>query len=138
MPSSERGAERRQHKASFASTTTADGNDAQTERDHASSLDKAPPQPSLGQPSAALLKQLASLRNRLKSLRSSFSLLLIYATIFMDFMGLTLLTPSMRFLVDADNPGAFEDYRCEAAPISSTGLPGSTGLPRISWSQGVL
>jgi MFS family permease len=74
---------------------------------------------------SALRHHVELLRMRLSLVRRNLSLLLVYATIFLDFMGTTLLSPGMRFLVDPSHDDAFEDFRpprgCAHAEEASSG-----------------
>ena len=59
----------------------------------------------------ALKLQVTALSHRLDVVRRNFALLLIYMTVFLDFIGITLLSPGMRFMIDPTNAGAFDDIR---------------------------
>jgi len=87
--------ERRQHKATLVTRTTQVNHNIIR----------------LTRPTETLLAQVMALRGRLDSVRRNISLLLVYATIFLDFIGVTLLTPGMRFLVDPVHPDSFDDFR---------------------------
>ena len=51
------------------------------------------------------------LRHKLALWQRNASLLLIYFTVFIDFIGITLLSPGLRFMVDPLHPEAFTDLR---------------------------
>ena len=82
---------------------------------------------------SALMDQVGHLRHRLDTVRRNFALLLIYMTVFLDFIGITLLSPGMRFMIDPKDPGAFTDIRlppeCQEATdqMNSTSLAGCAG-----------
>ena len=59
----------------------------------------------------SLMLQVTHLRHRLDVVKRNFALLLIYMTVFLDFIGITLLSPGMRFMIDPANAGAFDDIR---------------------------
>ena len=68
----------------------------------------------------ALRKRVLDLNQRLQAVRRNFALILIYATVFMDFIGITLLSPGMRFMVDPRDPGAFYDFRHECVWVANS------------------
>ena len=110
--------ERKQHKTSLVTSSTVQI-DPVAPSTFETPTQRRPAALKLGQSTAKLLSQVTELRSRLNSWRASFSIGLVYATIFLDFIGVTLLTPGMRFLVDPTHPGAFDDYRCPAPSASA-------------------
>ena len=55
-------------------------------------------------------------------------LLLVYLCVGLDFMGVTLIMPSIRFLVLPTDPGAFDDIRDGSTDLASLGGPGQAIL----------
>ena len=111
--------ERTQHKATLFS-----GSPARTGPSDVSSTHVGrPPLQQRRSLSAELLlqNQILALQTRLSSIRRNFSLLLVYATICLDFLGITLLSPGMRFLVSPNHDDAFYDFRNASCAHSSGG-----------------
>ncbi|KAL1530116.1 hypothetical protein AB1Y20_001036 [Prymnesium parvum] len=97
--------------------------------------------------SSFLAARVASLQARILTIRRNVSLLLIYLTVFLDFIGITLLSPGMRFMVDPTHPDAFDDVRrvpaCDgpnqtlAAPCGDFALQPGAAISIMLFSFGV-
>jgi DHA1 family tetracycline resistance protein-like MFS transporter len=107
----ERRVERRQHRrALVADSTHANQSEVQLEEQPGSR--RRPPR--LTHRTTRLLSQITDLRQKLHRLQRNMSLILVYLTIFLDFVGITLLSPGMRFMVDPCHDNAFDDLRAPA------------------------
>lgn len=128
-----------------SSPTCARGQAGNTASEHVQLSEAAPALSATVEAPLTILRQpVEVLRSKLRHVQREANLFLVYFTNFCDFVGLTILAPGLRFMLDPSHPGAFYDVRTPAqcrlgvnATGNATAVPGCDDRTSIPVGQAV-